>query len=129
MHRWTTTNESGRSMVEMLGVLAIAGILSIVGIAGFRYAMNKHYTNELINEVNKRAYLCSADLLLNKNNTSLKDNFALTAPTTRDVEYALKLYEGEDFFAIQASKIELNICKQIGYAIEIKWTKACNDFS
>ena len=28
-------NESGRSMIEMLGVLAIIGVLSVGGIAGY----------------------------------------------------------------------------------------------
>ncbi len=34
-------NESGRSMVEMLGVLAIVGVLSVGGIAGYSKAMAK----------------------------------------------------------------------------------------
>ena len=34
-------NESGRSMVEMLGVLAIIGVLSVGGIAGYRMAMKR----------------------------------------------------------------------------------------
>lgn len=38
----------GRSMVEMLGVLAIIGVLSIVGIAGYQKAMNKIHANELM---------------------------------------------------------------------------------
>ena len=33
--------ESGRSMVEMLGVLAIIGVLSVGGIAGYTTAINK----------------------------------------------------------------------------------------
>ena len=47
-------NESGRSMVEMLGVLAIIGVLSIVGIAGYRQAMNKLQANELVNSANQK---------------------------------------------------------------------------
>ena len=39
-------NESGRSMVEMLGVLAIIGVLSIGGIAGYTMAMNHYRANE-----------------------------------------------------------------------------------
>ncbi|MBQ2811478.1 MAG: type II secretion system protein [Alphaproteobacteria bacterium] len=34
--------QSGRSMVEMLGVLAIIGVLSVGGIAGYSKAMFKH---------------------------------------------------------------------------------------
>lgn len=39
--------ELGRSMVEMLGVLAVIGVLSIVGIAGYKKAMLRHYANEV----------------------------------------------------------------------------------
>ena len=39
---------SGRSMIEMLGVLAIIGVLSITALVGFTYAMNKHRANETI---------------------------------------------------------------------------------
>ncbi len=41
-------NESGRSMVEMLGVLAIIGVLSIGGIAGYTLAMNRYRANEAL---------------------------------------------------------------------------------
>ena len=41
-------NESGRSMVEMLGVLAIIGVLSIGGIAGYTMAMNRYRANEAL---------------------------------------------------------------------------------
>ena len=42
-------NERGRSMVEMLGVLAIIGVLSIGGISGYTYAMRSYRANEIIN--------------------------------------------------------------------------------
>ena len=38
--------ELGRSMVEMLGVLAIIGVLSIVGIQGYKKAMLKIKAND-----------------------------------------------------------------------------------
>ena len=34
-------SESGRSMVEMLGVLAIIGVLSVGGVAGYNFAMTR----------------------------------------------------------------------------------------
>ncbi len=49
------TNESGRSMVEMLGVLAIIGVLSIGGIAGYSMAMNRYRANEALDMANKFA--------------------------------------------------------------------------
>ena len=43
--------ETGRSMVEMLGVLAIIGVLSVGGIAGYSKAMMKHKLNKTINQI------------------------------------------------------------------------------
>lgn len=39
-------NETGRSMIEMLGVLAIIGVLSIGGIAGYSKAMSIYHLNQ-----------------------------------------------------------------------------------
>ena len=43
--------ESGRSMIEMLGVLAIIGVLSVGGIAGYSKAMTKFKTNKVADNV------------------------------------------------------------------------------
>ena len=42
----------GRSMIEMLGVLAIVAVLSVGGIAGYSKAMEKFKVNKLISEYN-----------------------------------------------------------------------------
>jgi len=44
-------NESGRSMIEMLGVLAIIGVLSVGGIAGYSKAMQKYKINKTIEQI------------------------------------------------------------------------------
>ena len=43
--------QSGRSMVEMLGVLAIIGVLSVGGIAGYSKAMLKYKINNTLDEL------------------------------------------------------------------------------
>ena len=43
-------NSFGRSMIEMLGVLAIIGVLSVAGIAGYSKAMEKYKVNKLVEE-------------------------------------------------------------------------------
>lgn len=43
-------SQCGRSMLEMLGVLAVVGILSVIGIKSFQYAMERHRVNELTEE-------------------------------------------------------------------------------
>ena len=40
------SEQTGRSMVEMLGVLAIIGVLSVGGIAGYSKAMTKFKINK-----------------------------------------------------------------------------------
>ena len=46
-------NESGRSMVEMLGVLAIVGVLSAGALKGYSAAMFKHKMNQTIDTYNQ----------------------------------------------------------------------------
>lgn len=41
----------GRSMIEMLGILAIIGVLSVGGIAGYSKAMEKFKTNQVIEQI------------------------------------------------------------------------------
>ena len=53
-------NENGRSMVEMLGVLAIIGVLSVAGIAGYTMAMRKYKANEIVNVASQVAILARA---------------------------------------------------------------------
>ena len=43
--------QSGRSMIEMLGVLAIIGVLSVGGLVGYSKAIDRYRINETINQV------------------------------------------------------------------------------
>ena len=47
------TVQYGRSMIEMLGVLAIVGVLSVGGIAGYSKAMQKFKINKTIDQVSQ----------------------------------------------------------------------------
>ena len=55
LRRYTPRNDicsAGRSMIEMLGVLAIVGILSVGGIAGYSKAMEKFKITKAVGEYN-----------------------------------------------------------------------------
>ncbi|MBQ8672177.1 MAG: hypothetical protein IJ525_06630 [Alphaproteobacteria bacterium] len=77
----TKSVQSGRSMIEMLGVLAIIGVLSVGGIAGYSKAMMKYRINKTIEQItliagnihtffaNQRSY---ADLNSNDKMTIIK---------------------------------------------------------
>ena len=58
-------NENGRSMVEMLGVLAVMGVLSITGISGFAMAMKKHRANQIITMASTLHAMAVANLAIN----------------------------------------------------------------
>ena len=50
-------SQSGRSMVEMLGVLAIIGVLSVGGIAGYSLSMRRHRANQVVDILSKYALI------------------------------------------------------------------------
>jgi len=49
--------QNGRSMIEMLGVLAIIGVLSIGGLLGYRRAVNNHQANTILDDANRLAFV------------------------------------------------------------------------
>lgn len=108
--------ELGRSMVEMLGVLAIIGVLSVTGLYGYSTAMKKHQTNEMIRELNMRANLVAMQLLSgNEPNISDLGNVFL-AENSFEFE-ALKSdanNAGTNEFEIQLTgKITKEMCRQL----------------
>ena len=46
------SHQLGRSMIEMLGVLAIIGVLSVAGIAGYTKAMDQYTWNKALDQWN-----------------------------------------------------------------------------
>ena len=56
------TQESGRSMVEIIATLSVMGVLSVGGIAGYNTVMKKHFTNELITGGKPTRNGCSATI-------------------------------------------------------------------
>ncbi len=101
--------ESGRSMVEMLGTLAIMGVLSIGGVAGYRYAVDKANANTIIDEVNKRSMIVSQQRILEQqiNLTEFEASIKGVYPT-----YA-EPYEDTRFFAVLVENVPQGVCRHI----------------
>ncbi|MBQ6854541.1 MAG: hypothetical protein IJO11_03765, partial [Alphaproteobacteria bacterium] len=57
----TKINELGRSMVEMLGVLAIIGVLSVAGIATYQYALTAYQAGKVQDVLGKAKTLAQTD--------------------------------------------------------------------
>ena len=124
------TNETGRSMVEMLGVLAIIGVLSIGGIAGYTMAMNKYQVNEIVNALNQAAVHCRtrgtfpddvvtqlANLGVTINKASSGEGGTVASDCTRstgEVKWAWKSSTSgsED----PSSGVQTSVCKMLGIA-------------
>ena len=52
-------HQSGRSMIEMLAVLAIIGVVSIGGLLGYRRAVDTHKVNTIFDDVNRFEFVIS----------------------------------------------------------------------
>ena len=49
-HVAINVSNTGRSMVEMLGTLAIIGVLSLVALTAYKIALNSHKANVLLED-------------------------------------------------------------------------------
>ena len=106
------TAEGGRSMVEMLGVLAIIGVISIGAIGGYTYGMNRYRTNEILDGGNKRAYTVATQLSmgLQPNLSEFKDYNTTAGGTFGDTE-GIKQWDGE--FGISISGVTKPVCENL----------------
>lgn len=109
--------ESGRSMVEMLGTLAIIGVLSIGGIAGYSYGMDKYRANTTMNDVNLRAI----DLIAQANRGG--DLSLSEWPTKSTVGYDIRLEKdattSKNTGGIQVSSVPNRVCELLGEMTEV----------
>lgn len=108
-------NERGRSMIEMLGVLAIIGVLSVGGIAGYSKAMNKFKTNKVIDQINMISTNIRTLFSSQRNYNGLNNSVAVNAG----------LVPGEMYNANVASSVTADggITNAFGGAVKIKATK------
>ena len=63
--------ESGRTLIEMLGVLSIMGIISIISVKMYHTAIHKHRANELIYETQKRATMVASQIIAGQDTLSV----------------------------------------------------------
>ena len=109
-------SESGRSMVEMLGVLAVIGVLSIGGIAGYMVAMNRHHSNNVLEGVSARAVIISAQKMMGQ-------PAAHPADMAEEIDdYAVAVVDEPgvcaECFGIEVSGIPQGVCR---YVLNQKW--------
>ncbi|MBQ7413798.1 MAG: hypothetical protein IJV07_06000, partial [Alphaproteobacteria bacterium] len=100
-------------MVEMLGTLAIMGVLTIGGIAGYRYAINKSNANTILGAVSQMAVTAS---------TELTTQGSLTLPEWKDANGNLSIsgafgvttaQNNDGTFSIIVSNMNDEVCERI----------------
>ena len=109
----TLCNESGRSMTEMLGVLAIIGTLSISGIAGYTYAMNKHRANEIISSVSKMAMTATTEIDLHGNPSLVEFKKGGKIMTDNGYEVVLEDDPNNGIFRLKVQNVPEAVCDKI----------------
>ena len=101
-------SQKGRSMVEMLGVLAIIGVLSVGGLYGYGVAMKKHKANQLLHEASMHAATVSAQIMSGKDPTGLT-NFGTGNTITLDIDSIA----GNTTFKLKMTGIGKDVCEQM----------------
>ena len=97
--------QSGRSMIEMLGVLVIIGVLSVAALFGFTYALNKHRANETIH-----------DVMLRASNVPMTDEYYQTRPTG----YAFKFPDLQDELSSMGYTLNTVKNSEYGYVYKVE---------
>ena len=129
-------NQCGRSMIEMLGVLAIIAILSVGGIAGYSKAMEKVKVNRTLEHYNYLV-LGMLDYVIETKNLAEQTNTGMTMiaeaagliPATWKKENNFNLRDDMDnIVQIFANKTELSIDYVFQNSEKYSITdKLCND--
>lgn len=103
--------ESGRSMVEMLGTLAIIGVLSIGGIAGYSYGMDKYRANQTINDV----MLMGVDIITQTSRGVVPNLSEWGTKTSQNYDFTVvRNPDDATQYGIQITGVPSRICKIVG---------------
>ncbi len=111
--RGSIMTQSGRSMVEMLGVLAVIGVLSIAGIMGYSYGMDKYRANQTVNDIMLR----SVDLLNHLTHEKIPD---LSDWQDEQTLYPMDVERNNSLgqYAIVVENVPSRVCKMIGDSLK-----------
>ena len=108
--------QCGRSMIEMLGVLAIIGVLSVGGIAGYSKAMEKFKINKTIQHITEIAANVQTLYMQQKDFSGLSSIRQMVIPDDLDKgvsNQGISIYEqwnNEKFFSIRYFGLSKEAC-------------------
>lgn len=109
--------ERGRSMIEMLGVLAVIGVLSVTSVYGYRMAMDKYLANEIFRELNMRANHVAVQLLNGQNPDVSQIGNAFVKSNTYAFVAAKDSSDAQKFKITVTGNISDKVCQQLFFQV------------
>lgn len=113
-------NESGRSMTEMLGVLAVVATLSVLGLATFKKAMNYYRTNNAVDSLMSNATIISGHKMAGN---------PVISPTLDEGIYSMTYTSGADTFTLTLLDVPPEVCSNLKAKKEDYWENVVIDGS
>lgn len=111
MRNKVSKQQSGRSMVEMLGVLAIIGVLSVGGVWGIKKALTIHKTNQLFEDARLAGFVVVDGLF-----DTLPDDdegLDMTGQFAQQTPYLFKVFaESDTTFEILTESVPYPVCEE-----------------
>lgn len=102
-------------MTEMLGVLAIIGILSIGALLGYQYGITKYQATSTVEELSRRAVLISSQTSLSNN--TVVDEMGSKTLLGYPIETVLS-QSNHTIFWLNIENVPKRVCKQI---LDLDW--------
>ena len=112
--------ERGRSMIEMLGVLAVIGILSVTSVYAYRLAMDKHLANEILRELNMRANHVAVQLLNGQSPDVSQLGVVFVNSNIYSFSASKDVPDTKKFKITATGNISDNVCKQLFFQLGSK---------
>ena len=104
--------QTGRSMIEMLGVLAIIGVLSIGGLLGYRRAINNHQANQILDDANRLAFVILESNQAFQTNDFMDEDFIDSVPYTGTYILDAFMAAGGQF-GIVVTNVPKGVCESL----------------
>ncbi len=104
--------QTGRSMIEMLAVLAIIGVLTVGGIAAYSFAVSKHRANQIYNQVDLRAVTSFSNPFVRQATSGQTYPLAGFDEVVESITYQHKKTTGNGYDII-ASHVPERVCRRL----------------
>lgn len=100
----------GRSMIEMLAVLAIIGVLSIAGILGYKLALNSFIANDILNDVR----LAAATVLHQDQRKIENQKLIDISEFHQTIKFDMEAFQDDwEIFSIRVYDVPKGVCRSV----------------